>query len=287
MCRAQNDHRDIQTATAFTGRTHTDSGVRIEHFAAFDKYLSDGFAGLLIINRQRIKQTTRFGPAIFINAEIAGLLEGIHQTGNGCAIATMKVEQQALEVRRHHDVHRRRQSRVQGVLGVLIAAHEAVQDVVAVGGNDQLVDRQAHVACQVARKDVAEVAGRHRERHGTVWPAQLQGGMEVVNDLGHDPRPVDRVYGDQACTLEETLVGEAGLDHFLAVIEVAFDGDVMNVVTEQRGHLPTLDFRHPVVGCRIKMSTFSQCLQPSIAAEPVSPEVAPTITTRSPRFAST
>ena len=77
MCRAQNDHRDIQTATAFTGRTHTDSGVRIEHFAAFDKYLSDGFAGLLIINRQRIKQTTRFGPAIIFNAEIYVLVLGL------------------------------------------------------------------------------------------------------------------------------------------------------------------------------------------------------------------
>ncbi|MNN76317.1 hypothetical protein D3C81_1926890 [compost metagenome] len=40
-------------------------------------------------------------------------------------------------------------------------------------------------------------------------------------------------------------------------------------------------------GCMMKMSTFSQALQPSMAAEPVSPEVAPMITTRSPRLAST
>ncbi|MNO90249.1 hypothetical protein D3C76_817560 [compost metagenome] len=122
-----------------------------------------------------------------------------------------------------------------------------MQDVVAVGGDDQLVDRQAHVARQVAGEDVAEVAGRYRERHRTRRTAQLQGRVEVVDDLGHDPRPVDRVDRNQAGALEERLVGEAGLDHFLAVVEVAFDGDVVDVVAEDRGHLPALHFRHALV----------------------------------------
>mgnify|MGYP006973059471 CR=1 FL=1 len=64
--------------------------------------------------------------------------------------------------------------------------------------------------------------------------------MEVVDDLGHDPRPVDRVDRHQARALEEALIGEAGLDHLLAVIEVALDGDVMDVVAEDGGHLPAL-----------------------------------------------
>ncbi|SVJ78826.1 Uncharacterised protein [Klebsiella pneumoniae] len=77
--------------------------------------------------------------------------------------------------------------------------------------------------------------------------AELQRGMEVVDDLGHDPRPVDRVHRYQAGTLEEALVGEAGLDHLLAVVEVAFDGDVVDVVAEDGGHLPALHLGHAVV----------------------------------------
>ena len=71
--------------------------------------------------------------------------------------------------------------------------------------------------------------------------------MEVVNDLGHDPRPVDRVHRHQASALEEALVGEAGLDHFLAIVEVAFNRDVVNVLAEDGRHLPTLNFRNAVV----------------------------------------
>ncbi|MDZ3996084.1 hypothetical protein PspTeo4_47440 [Pseudomonas sp. Teo4] len=71
--------------------------------------------------------------------------------------------------------------------------------------------------------------------------------MEVVDDLGHDPRPVDRVDRHQAGAFEEGLVGEAGLDHFLAVVEVAFDGDVVDVVAEDGGHLTALNFRNTLV----------------------------------------
>ncbi len=71
--------------------------------------------------------------------------------------------------------------------------------------------------------------------------------MEVVNDLGHDPRPVDRVHRHQTRAFEEALVGEAVLDHFPAVIEVAFDGDVVDVLAEDRRHLPTLHFRYTLM----------------------------------------
>ena len=37
------------------------------------------------------------------------------------------------------------------------------QDVVAVGADDQPLDRQAHRAGDVAGEDVAEIAGRHGE----------------------------------------------------------------------------------------------------------------------------
>ena len=71
--------------------------------------------------------------------------------------------------------------------------------------------------------------------------------MEVVNDLRHDPRPVDRIYRHQFAPLEERLVGKALLDHLLAVVEVAFDRQVVDVVTLDGGHLPPLHLRHPVM----------------------------------------
>ena len=216
--------------------------MRVEHFARFSKHLGDGFTGLGVIHGQRVKQAACFGPAVFFNAEVAAVLEGVHQACNRCTVAPMQIEQQAFEVRGHHDVHRRGQGRVQGVFGVLITAHEAVQDVVTVGGNDQLVDRQPHVACQVTGEDVTKVTGRHRERDGALRPAQLQRCMEVVNDLGHDPRPVDRVNRHQARAFQEALIGKTGFDHFLAVIEVTFNGDVVNVVAEECRHLTTLHF---------------------------------------------
>lgn len=247
MRRTEGDHRCIEAATALAGRPHANGGVRVQHLASLGEDFGDGLAGLLVIHRQGVEQLARFGPAVLVDAEAAALLEVIHQASDSCAIATMQVEQQALEVRRNHDVHGRRQGRVQGFLDVLVAAHEAVQDVVAVGRHDQLADRQAHVARQVTGEDIAKVAGGHRERHGTRRTTQLQGRMEVVDDLGHDPRPVDGVDRHQASALEEALVGEAGLDHLLAVVEVAFDGDVVDVLAQDGGHLPTLHFRNPVV----------------------------------------
>ncbi len=40
----------------------------------------------------------------------------------------------------------------------------AVQNVVLVGRDHQLFNRQAHLARDIARKDIAEIAGRHGER---------------------------------------------------------------------------------------------------------------------------
>ena len=137
---------------------------------------------------------------------------------------------------------------LQLVLLILVAAHKAMQDVVAVGGNHQLADGQAHFFGQVAGKDIAEVTGGHRERHAAVRATQGQGCLEVVHDLGHDPRPVDGVHRRQlGFAAQEGLVAEALLHHALAVVEVTFDSDVVDVITLHRGHLAALNFRHPLV----------------------------------------
>nr|BFE91238.1 hypothetical protein GCM10020185_17740 [Pseudomonas brassicacearum subsp. brassicacearum] len=47
--------------------------------------------------------------------------------------------------------------------------------------------------------------------------------------------------------LRKLWSAKLALTIFLAVIEVAFDGDVVDVIAENRRHLPTLHFRNPVV----------------------------------------
>ncbi len=66
--------------------------------------------------------------------------------------------------------------------------------------------------------------------------------MEVVDDLGHDPGPVD---GVDSCQLgfatQERLVAETLLHHALTVVEVATHRNVVDVFTLNGGHLTALN----------------------------------------------
>jgi hypothetical protein len=105
----------------------------------------------------------------------------------------------------------------------------AAQNVVVVGGDDQLVDRQAHALGGIAGEDVAEIAGRHGEGHRPVGGAERDGGGEIIDDLGHDAGPVDRVHARQLNTHRGSVVVEHVLHQALAVVEVAFDRERMDV----------------------------------------------------------
>ncbi|KPM74675.1 hypothetical protein AOG27_20945, partial [Pseudoalteromonas lipolytica] len=168
--------------------------------------------------------------------------------GHGGAVTLVGLEQQPLEVGRHHDIHGGRQSRLELLLREVVGCQGAVQDVVGVGGDDEALHRQPHAVGHVAGEDVAEVGRGHAEAHLALRRAQRHGGGHVVDDLGHDARPVDGVDRHQAGAIQEGLVGEARLDHRLGVVEVALDGDVEDVVRQHRGHLAALYLRDPVVG---------------------------------------
>src|SRR5690606_2352071 len=111
-----------------------------------------------------------------------------------------------------------------------VATHKTVQNIVAVRSNNQLVNWQAHITRQVACKNITKVSGWNGERHRARRRTQLQCGMEVVNNLRHDARPVNGIHRNQTRALEEALIRKARLNHFLTVIEVTFNGDVMNIV---------------------------------------------------------
>ena len=65
-----------------------------------------------------------------------------------------------------------------------------------------------------------------------------------------------------------------------AVVERALDGDVVDVRSRDRRHLPPLHFGDAPVGEEDEDVDRSRPRNASIAAEPVSPEVAPTIVAR-------
>ena len=103
------------------------------------------------------------------------------------------LEQQPLEIRGDLDVHRRRGGGVNLAHLVDAGLERARQDVVDVGGDPQPADRQAHLLGDVARKDVAEIAGRHGEVHRARRRAERHRRGEIVHHLRDDPRPVDRI----------------------------------------------------------------------------------------------
>mmetsp|Transcript_89112 Transcript_89112/g.279133 ORF Transcript_89112/g.279133 Transcript_89112/m.279133 type:complete len:229 (+) Transcript_89112:836-1522(+) len=135
------------------------------------------------------------------------------------------------------------------MLVVVPGLEEAVQDVVGVRRHDQVLDGQTHALGIVAGQNVAEVARRDAEADGAVaLREQLVVGVEVVGDLEHDPRPVDRVHGSQAVLLLEVQVPEEPFHNVLAIVKGALHCDAMNVGVQNTGHLLLLDLRHAPLG---------------------------------------
>ena len=74
-----------------------------------------------------------------------------------------QVIQVALEVGGHLDIHGGRDGLHHAAEGIVTLVDEAGQDVVLVGRQQQFLNRQPHALGDVAGKDVAEIAGRHRK----------------------------------------------------------------------------------------------------------------------------
>src|SRR5690606_35238252 len=98
----------------------------------------------------------------------------------------------------------------------------AVENVVFVGANHELVDGEAHAKSEVASEDVAKVSrgdGKadlvaELERRGLL-AEEGEVGVEVVDGLGEDASPVDAVYGAELVGRVDLGVGEEGFDNVL------------------------------------------------------------------------
>ena len=170
-----------------------------------------------------------------------------------------EVEQQPFQIAGDQNVHRRTDGGVEGPVPVIDAGAEEVrQHVIAVGGTDQLVYRQAHALCVVRCQNVAKVAGGDAEVHlvphgESAVPHQIAVGGDVVDHLGQDTAPVDGVGRGQEITplvqlRPDSFIGEDTLNAGLSIIKVADDRPDVHVLPLLGHHLPLLHGRDAVLG---------------------------------------
>lgn len=248
--------RDIDVAQ---GGREADCRVRIEDVplrrgGAED--VLDGVEGLVVGDAVRGEVVLRGAQDLCVDGEaalglevveprldvVAGLGAALGDGVRGRAVHLVGEEpEEAFEVGRHEDVHGRAERfldaarvgfcavggdparggcAVYGVLLVGAGFPEAVEDVVFVCGDDELLRWEPHAFREVAGEDVAEVAGGDDE-------ADLGGGeeggladegevrVEVVGDLGEDAGPVDGVDGGELVRAVDFGVGEEGFDEVL------------------------------------------------------------------------
>ena len=126
---------------------------------------------------------------------------------------------------------------------------ELIEHVVFVGRHDQTVNRQAHLAGDVAGTNIAEVAAGHAEAYFLfVAGGGAEIAVEIVNNLRQHASPVDRVDGTDAVFFFETGVVLQRFYDVLAVVEHAFNRNIMNIFVLQAVHLRALEGAHFAFG---------------------------------------
>ena len=225
--------------------TDTDGGVRVEQHAAVAVGLRDDGERLGVVQTGGLELALdELGPLVGFDGEAAAGAEVLQLLGGEATVAAVHLEQQPLEVRRHLDVHAGAERGHHRRGGHVVVVEEPLEDVVRVGGDDQLIDRGAHPASDPAAEHVAEVAAGHA--HVDRAGQQIR-EHDVVDDLRHHTRPVDAVHRAELHPLAELRIVEHRLDHVLAVVERALDRHHAHVRGFHRRHLLALHVAGAVV----------------------------------------
>ena len=178
----------------------------------------------------------------------------LHPAPDQCRILRLMVEQ-TLKIARNQDVHGRRDRLVKIALLVINARLQEIrQYVVAVRRTDQFRDGKPHALGIITRENIAEIARRHAEvdelaRCNRPLFQEFGIGAEVVDDLRHEPAPVDRICRRQLDVpsgklLSKGLVAENLLDAVLRIVKIPLDRDDTDICALLRAHLQVLDLRH-------------------------------------------
>ena len=229
MSRRQDHARGPSGVTHIVGRDR-DSGVRVDEHPVGLVHATDRLDRLLVVDSHTVEDVSQLVVSGRLDRRSARSTEGVHDRPQSLRVAVVELEEQPLEVAGHLDVHARAERRLHVAGFKNTCPQSAVEDVVGVRPDDEPDDRQAHATGDVSSEHVAEVPGGDDESDVAACVlADCSSGGDVVDDLGHHPRPVDRVDRRQRPSSGQCLVPEQRLHQVLAVVEGPPDGDVVHV----------------------------------------------------------
>ena len=181
------------------------------------------------------------GQGLSWNVKAAGLGKVLKRLGGSGPIAGCAFEIEALKVRGDLDIHGRADRGHDIAQCITALVQHPGQNVIAIGRDNDALDRQAHLFGNKPGKGVAKIAGRHGKANGTVGRAKGGSGGEIIDALCGDAGPIDRIDAGQVDSLAEILILEHGLNNGLAVVKRALDGNGAHIVLRRRGHKPALN----------------------------------------------
>ena len=89
------------------------------------------------------------------------------------------------------------------------------------------------VSARDASEHIAEVTAGHHKAH-RLGGSQPQAGVAVVDDLGHDPRPIDRIHRTQLMLRFKCNIAKDRFHDALTVVEGAFHREVVDILIQHR-----------------------------------------------------
>ena len=232
-------------------RVHRAGGVRVHRVLILFEEFVDGLHRLVLAAEIRPQQLLHLFQLVVVQVVHPFLRQLVHAQAHADGVAVGKLEQKALEVAGNEDVHRRTHRPVKFTALVVCArADEIGEDVVFIGRADEFSDGQPHALGVIRREDVAEIA-RGNGEVDLFAHLRLPGRDEVeirrkiIGDLRGEPSEIDGVCGREDVSplfefFRVLFAREDGLDRRLADVEIAADGNDVDVFPFLRRHLQFL-----------------------------------------------
>ena len=213
---------------------HRHGGVGVAEVALSVPQFPDSLKGAAVPAEAAVEQLLHLFPHGVAHGVHPGLGQVFHPARQSFAVLAAQVVEQAFQVAGNQNVHRGGRRGVEFPAAVVGAgADEVRQHLVGVGGAHQLADGQAHLPGVIGSQNVAEIPGGHHHVHGLAQdalplPDKLQIGIDVVDDLGQQPAPVDGVGAGEQHAVRPQLFLELGVGKNLfhaglGVVEVALE----------------------------------------------------------------
>ncbi|MPM08446.1 hypothetical protein SDC9_54758 [bioreactor metagenome] len=247
--------------------------MRIHQVAGLLVHALDRFERVLFRAPVGGKAFAKFVQRFFRQSVHALFLQVAHPAAHNRVVAPCELKEQPLQIGGNEDIDRAAHALIERALVVVHAARKEVREhVVAVGGADELVDRQSHPARVFAREDIAKVACRHAEVDALARTnrSALQKRLitrVVIHNLRQESSKVDGVRtrkppAELVQFGSDFLRRENLLDRGLRVVKVAAHGADVHIAALLGDHLEPLCFRYSPVRVEHQNARAGNVLKP-------------------------